>query len=47
MKKKTYAGEIELKADSDQTGQFSAVFSTLNAVDHDGDVTLPGAFKDG
>lgn len=28
-------------------GTVSAVFSTLNVVDHDGDVTLPGAFDDG
>lgn len=36
---------IELKAD--QPGAFSAVFATLNVIDHDGDVTVPGAFKDG
>jgi len=34
-----------LKADA--PGAFSAVFSTLDVVDHDGDVTRPGAFKDG
>lgn len=28
-------------------GEVSAVFSTFNVVDKDGDVTLPGAFKDG
>lgn len=28
-------------------GQVEAVFATLNVVDHDGDVTLPGAFKSG
>lgn len=28
-------------------GQVSAVFSTFNVIDHDGDVTLPGAIKDG
>lgn len=28
-------------------GTVQAVFATLNVVDHDGDVTLPGAFKDG
>lgn len=28
-------------------GEFSAVFSTYNVVDSDGDVTLPGAFEDG
>ena len=47
MKKKTYTGAIQLKENSDQTGEFSAVFATMNVIDHDGDVTLPGAFKDG
>ena len=47
MEKKTYRGTIELKEDSDQTGEFQAVFATLNVIDHDGDVTLPGAFTDG
>lgn len=28
-------------------GQVEAVFATLNVEDHDGDVTLPGAFKSG
>lgn len=28
-------------------GEFSAVFSTFNVVDSDGDLTLPGAFEDG
>lgn len=42
--------QIELKAD--QPGALSAVFSTLGTmesgpIDHDGDVTLPGAFEDG
>lgn len=46
MKTKTFQGAIELKADGDP-GEFRAVFSTLNVVDKDGDVTLPGAFKDG
>jgi hypothetical protein len=31
---------------SDQ-GAVTAVFSTLNVKDHDGDVTVPGAFEDG
>lgn len=35
---------LELKA---AEGQFRAVFATLNVIDKDGDVTLPGAFKDG
>lgn len=37
---------VELK-DFSEAGEFEAVFSTLNAIDHDGDVTLPGAFDDG
>lgn len=36
---------FQLKADA--AGTFSAVFATLNVIDHDGDVTVPGAFKDG
>jgi phage head maturation protease len=28
-------------------GEFSALFSSFNCVDSDGDVTLPGAFEDG
>jgi len=37
---------LELKADGTE-GEFSATFSTLNVVDHHGDVTRPGAFADG
>lgn len=36
---------IEVK-DADK-GEVEAVFSTLNVIDSDGDVTLPGAFQDG
>lgn len=36
---------VEIK-DADK-GEVSAVFSTFNVVDKDGDVTLPGAFSDG
>lgn len=39
------ATRIEWKAD--EAGTFRAVFSTLNVIDHDGDVTRPGAFDDG
>ncbi|MFA5517221.1 MAG: HK97 family phage prohead protease [Desulfuromonadales bacterium] len=38
---------LELNADGDAEGSFSATFSTLNVVDHHGDVTLPGAFEPG
>lgn len=44
MKTKTMRG---LKVEDDAKGEVSAVFATLNVVDHDGDVTLPGAFTDG
>ena len=47
MNKKTYRGPIEFKADADETGQFVAEFATLNVIDHDDDVTVPGAFRDG
>jgi len=45
-KKKTYTGRIELKADGED-GAFRSVFATFNVRDHDGDVTVPGAFQDG
>lgn len=37
--------KAELKAEGN--GEVVAVFSTFNTIDHDGDVTLPGAFTDG
>ncbi len=46
-KHKTYHASLEFKADADETGQFLAEFATLGVVDHDGDVTLKGAFTDG
>ena len=44
MHLKTFTGLTVKSAD---LGQVSAVFSTFNVVDHDGDITLPGAIKDG
>lgn len=44
MNRKSLSG-IEIK-DAEQ-GKIRAVFATLNVIDHDGDVTLPGAFTDG
>lgn len=35
---------FEVKAVDDE-GSFEAVIATLNVVDHDGDLTVPGAFK--
>jgi len=46
MQKKTYRSPIEIKADG-EPGSFRAVFATFDTVDHDGDVTSQGAFKDG
>jgi HK97 family phage prohead protease len=45
MKTKTFRAAMQVKADG-QPGEFRAVFSTLNVIDLDGDVTLPGAFKE-
>lgn len=42
-KRKSLAFKI---MDADE-GLVEAVFSTFNVIDHDGDVTLPGAFEDG
>lgn len=44
MERKTFTG-IELKAD--KPGHFTARIATLNIVDKDGDVTLPGSFPEG
>lgn len=42
---KTFKGRLVLKADEgDEKGTFKAVFATMDVVDLDGDVTLPGAF---
>ncbi len=45
--RKTYRARVEFKADADKTGEFRAEFATLNVIDHDRDVTEPGAFQDG
>lgn len=42
MERKVFS-TVELKAS--QTGAFRAIVATLNTVDRDGDVTLPGAFQ--
>ncbi len=46
MKVKTFRSPLVVKADG-EPGEFRAVFSTFNVKDHDGDVTIPGAFTDG
>jgi len=38
---------LELKEDGAEQGAVTAIFSTFNVIDKDGDVTLPGAFEDG
>ncbi len=43
MEQKTFTCRMEFKGSD--TGEFVAEFATLNVVDHDGDVTLPGAFS--
>lgn len=45
MNTKNFAGGFRVK-DANK-GEFTAVFSTFNVIDSDGDVTLPGAFADG
>jgi len=47
MEKKTFRAAIELKEDDGEEGTFQAVFSRLNVIDYDGDITLPGAFTNG
>jgi hypothetical protein len=44
IERKTFRG-MELKAD--KPGTFTARIATLNVPDHDGDVTVPGAFPQG
>ena len=34
---------VEMKEAADDVGSGTAVFATLNVIDHDGDLTLPGA----
>jgi hypothetical protein len=45
MTQKTYKAQMTL--DEAKPGTFKAVYATLNVIDHDNDVTLPGAFLDG
>jgi len=46
VKRKTFRAPIELKADGEE-GSFRSVFAQFNVIDHDGDVTEPGAFREG
>lgn len=47
MNQKVFRAPIHLKANSDETGEFTAEFATLEVIDHDNDVTRPGAFMEG
>lgn len=46
MDKKIFRAPVIFKADG-QNGEFTAEFATLNVIDHDRDVTVPGAFHEG
>src|SRR4030042_156229 len=46
MKQKIFNTPIILKQGGKE-GEFTAEFATLEVVDHDGDITKPGAFQDG
>jgi len=41
------APKTRVEVKNEERGEVVAVFSTLDVIDHDGDVTLPGAFEDG
>ena len=45
--RKEFRAPIALKTGEGEEGTFEAVFATFNVVDRDGDVTKPGAFRDG
>ena len=43
--RKTWAAPVEIKADGDDAGAFSARIATLNVIDKDNDVPIKGAFE--
>jgi phage head maturation protease len=43
--RKTWAAPVEIKADGDDAGAFSARIATLGVIDKDQDVTVKGAFE--
>ena len=47
MNHKTFSGGHDLLKVDDASGEVTAVFAQLGVKDHDGDVTMPGAFKEG
>jgi phage head maturation protease len=42
---KTWAAPVEIKADGDDAGSFTARIATLDVIDKDNDVTIKGAFE--
>ncbi len=46
MRQKIFRAPIQLKQDGKE-GEFTAEFATLEVIDHDGDITKPGAFQEG
>ena len=42
---KTWSAPVEIKADGDDAGAFTARIATLNVIDKDSDVTVKGAFE--
>jgi phage head maturation protease len=42
---KTWSAPVEIKADGDNAGAFTARIATLNVIDKDNDVTIKGAFE--
>lgn len=45
--RKSIVLELDTKGEGESAGAVRALFSTLNVIDHDNDVTLPGAFTNG
>jgi len=45
-KRKDFRGKLKLLEDA-EPGEFEAIFATLNVIDYDNEVTVPGAFTDG
>jgi hypothetical protein len=43
---KSWTAPVEIKAEGDDSGTFTAQIATLNLIDKDADVTLPGAFAE-
>ncbi|MPZ13974.1 MAG: hypothetical protein GEU73_06055 [Chloroflexi bacterium] len=46
MEQKQFTGLVDFLEDKER-GSFAAAFSQLGVIDHDGDITVPGAFDEG